>query len=163
MQAQVRFEAASESDILDMTEAMALAFDDDSRRFRNLPEEGGPPGYNNGEFLHKWMPLGRGYKILKGRQIIGGLIVFLGYPSPENNILGTIFIDPAYQDQGIGSMAMEFVHKTFPAKTWLLETPEWATRNHHFYCKNGYRKVNEHFDAEAGFVLYVFERVIQPI
>lgn len=155
---QVRFERALESDIPAMTGVMTRAFDDDSRRFRGLPE-GGPPGYNTGEFLEKWMKPGLCYKMLRSDEIIGVFIVFTNVPQPGHNVLGTIFIDPAYQDRGIGTQAMSFIHETFPAERWLLETPKWATRDHHFYRKNGYEKSSERFDSEAGFTVFVFERV----
>lgn len=157
-QVHVRFEPATDSDIPEITRVMTRAFDDDSRRFRGIPE-GGPPGYDTGDFLRTWMPRGTAYKVLRDGTVVGAFIVFTGYPEPTENWLGTVFIDPDHQDQGIGTQTLTFVHESFPATKWRLETPEWATRNRHFYEKNGYRKVSEHLDEEAGFTNFLFERV----
>ena len=154
----VRFEPALESDIPEMTGVMTRAFDDDSRRFRGIPK-GGPPGYDTGDFLRKWMPKGIAYKVVRSGGIIGCFIVFTDYPAAVNNVLGTVFIDPEHQNQGVGSRTLAFIHESFPASNWQLETPEWSTRNHHFYEKNGYRKISERFDAEAGYASWAFGRV----
>jgi hypothetical protein len=53
---------------------------------------------------------------------------------------------------------MEYVHRTFPAKHWVLDTPEWHTRNHHFYEKLGYRKVGEQEEVHAGFTLRIYRK-----
>lgn len=158
-QSKVRFEPATENDIPEITRAMVRAFDDDSRRFRGI-ERGGPPGYDTGEFLRKWMPVGTAYKVIDSDRIVGCFIVFTDNPEIGENWLGTIFIDPDFQNQGIGTQAMNFIHETFPSLTWRLETPDWSTRNHHFYEKCGYRKIDEHPDDEEGSISFVFERIV---
>ena len=159
-QAGIRFEPALESDIPEMNRVMARAFDDDSRRFRGIPT-GGPPGYDTGDFLRKWMPLGTGYKVLRDGRIIGCFIVFTGLSDADLNYLGTVFLDPDHQGQGIGAQTLAFIHESFPARRWRLETPEWATRNHHFYEKSGYHRVEERLDEESGITVYVYERVAE--
>jgi len=159
---ETRFEPATESDIPEITRVMTRAFDDDSRRFRGVPR-GGPPGYDTGDFLRKWMPEGTPYKVLEGDIVVGCFIVFQSYPEAGQNVLGTIFIDPDYQGRGIGSRSLQFVHDSFPAHTWRLDTPGWATRNHHFYEKHDYRKIDERPEPDdpSGFNLYVYERVTE--
>jgi hypothetical protein len=80
-----------------------VPFDDDAQKHLGK-ESGGPPGYDNGDFFRTWMlPYQEsvGYKILAGEVLIGGIIVWI---LPEShNILGTIFVDPVYQDQCVGS------------------------------------------------------------
>ncbi|MDP6666188.1 MAG: GNAT family N-acetyltransferase [Dehalococcoidia bacterium] len=151
-----RFEPATEDDIPEITGVMARAFDDDSRRFRGI-DKGGPPGYDNGDFLRQWMPVGKAYKVIEAGRIAGCFIVFTDNPASGENWLGTIFIDPEFQDRGTGAQAMEFVHESFPARVWRLETPDWATRNHHFYEKFGYRKIVEH--PVEDMISFVYERV----
>ena len=51
-------------DLKELTNVMKRAFDDDAIRFNNQPEGGGPPGYDNGEFLKKWAPKGNAFKSL---------------------------------------------------------------------------------------------------
>lgn len=58
--------------------------------------------------------------------------------------LGRIYIDPDFQDRGIGTQAMQFIEQAHPgARRWRLGTPIWATRNHHFYEKVGYVKMGD--------------------
>lgn len=132
----------NEPDIPDLIPVMKRAFDDDAQKHLDK-ESGGPPGYDNGDFFRTWLvpyQESKGYKILIGEVLIGGIIVWI---LPENhNILGTIFVDPAYQDQGVGQNAWKFIEKTYPeTKSWSLETPSWAIKNHHFYIKCGFTQV----------------------
>ncbi|MFQ5979726.1 MAG: GNAT family N-acetyltransferase [Candidatus Heimdallarchaeota archaeon] len=160
----IRFERALEADIPELTSIMKRAFDDDSQRFLGKPE-GGPPGYDDGSFLERWGFSEEGgdcYKIiLDDSKAIGVFIVFL--PRNGKNVLGTIFIDPEFQDRGIGTQAMQFIFSTFPGKTWRLDTPDWTTRNHHFYEKNGFIKIREEWDPhlkgeEGGAYMYFYEK-----
>jgi GNAT superfamily N-acetyltransferase len=137
----ITFKRAVVTDSADLTAVQKRTFDDDSRRYLGT-ETGGPPGYDS----HKWqltmMKRGLYYKILSDGQLIGGMIIFnLGGGHYE---LGRIFIDPNFQNQGIGTQAMAFIEQRFPdARKWTLDTPAWAVRNHHFYEKLGYVRVGE--------------------
>lgn len=136
------FTEATEADIPELTEVMTRAFDDDSQKHFGK-ERGGPPGYDNGDFFRKWL-FGYqetvGYKISFKSKIIGGMIVWI-YPH-GHNILGTIFVDPEYQDREVGKRIWAFVESTYPdTKTWQLETPSLAIKNHYFYEKCGFTKV----------------------
>jgi GNAT superfamily N-acetyltransferase len=137
------FETIVEIDIPELTAVMTRAFDDDAQK--HLGEaRGGPDGYDNGDFFRQWLfgyEESTGYKIIADDKIIGAFIVWI-LPS-HDNILGTIFVDPAYQDQGVGTQAWQFIEATYPdTQTWTLETPVWATKNHHFYEKKcGFRKL----------------------
>jgi RimJ/RimL family protein N-acetyltransferase len=154
---QLRYERATEADIPAMTAVMTRSFDDDSERFRGEPE-GGPDGYNDGRFFQQWMQKGKCWKILLDDRLIGAFLIFTNYPEKGSNALGTIFLDPKFQGKGIGSAAMDYVHRTFPAKRWILDTPEWHTRNHHFYEKLGYRKIGEQEEPHAGFTLRIYQK-----
>jgi GNAT superfamily N-acetyltransferase len=165
---EIQFEKAKEVDIPELTKVMKRSFDDDSERFLGKPE-GGPEGYNDGSFLQRWGFSDEGgdcYKIVTDtNKAIGAFIVFL--PPSGNNVLGTIFIDPAYQDKGIGTQALQFIFSTFPGKRWRLDTPEWTTRNHHFYEKFGFKKIQEVWEPhlkgeEGGGYLWVFEKIVEP-
>jgi GNAT superfamily N-acetyltransferase len=140
---ELSFEEITEADIPELTEVMTRAFDDDAQKHRGL-ERGGPEGYDNGDFFRKWL-LGYeesvGYKVLRGAVAVGGIIVWI---LPEgHNILGTIFVDPAHQDVGVGTRLWQFVEARYPeTKSWRLATPPWATKNHHFYeAKCGFHRV----------------------
>ena len=174
----VRFARATIDDIVQLTRIMTKAFDDDAIKFKGDPNGGGPPGYDDGSFLMKWgfhgyaqCPPGHLYKIiletLKGYESIGAFVVFLGCDvgKPGYNILGTIFVSPEWQNQGVGSQAMQYIFSIFPAKRWELGTPEWATRNHHFYEKHGFVKIKEVLDSELDeencAYSYIYERVME--
>jgi len=154
---QLRYVEATEADIPALTAVMTRSFDDDSQRFRGKPE-GGPEGYNNGSFFRQWMRLDKFYKIILDDALIGAFIVFRDHPEKGTNRLGTIFLDPEYQNLGVGSRVMEYIHETFPAKRWMLDTPEWHTRNHHFYEKLGYQKIGEQEEPHAGFTLRIYQK-----
>ena len=157
---EIVFEKAVENDIPELTEVMTRAFDDDTRRFRGNPAGGGPPGYNTGNFLRKWMGLGICYKITKDGNAVGGIIVFIN--RHRNNHLGSIWVDPQYQNLGIGEQAIQFIEKTYPdAKKWSLGTPEWSTRNHHFYEKCGYKKVGEEYNEGEDFTGFRYDKVMK--
>ena len=134
----------TESDIPEVTLVMKRAFDDDAQKYLGQ-ESGGPPGYDNGDFFRQWLlPYDEsvGYKIIAGEEIIGGIIVWI---LPEaHNILGTVFVDPDYQDRGVGQAVWQYIEKTYPDTiSWSLGTPVWATKNHHFYEKCGFVKVDQ--------------------
>jgi GNAT superfamily N-acetyltransferase len=138
----LRYAEIVAADVPELTRVMTAAFDDDARRHLGLPK-GGPPGYDNGDFFREWLfgrPQTVGYKVLLGSRIVGGVVVWV-YASGENT-LGTIFIDPDYQNRGIGARTWAFVESTFPgARRWLLETPGFSTSNHRFYEKCGFRRI----------------------
>ena len=116
---KLAFEEFTEEDIPELTEVMTRAFDDDAQKHLGQ-EKGGPPGYDNGDFFREWLfgyEESIGYKVVVDGKAIGGMIVWI-YEHGKNS-LGTIFVDPAYQDQGIGSQMWTFIEETYPeAKKW---------------------------------------------
>lgn len=135
-QLALSFEEIRESDLPELTRVMTRAFDDDAQKHLGV-ESGGPEGYDNGDFFRTWLFPYResvGYKILSEGKVIGGIIVWI--LEQRHNILGTIFVDPAYQDRGVGTQTWQFIETTYPdTKSWRLATPTWATKNFHFYEK----------------------------
>lgn len=150
---ELDYQIATEEDIPLLTNLMTITFDDDTRKFLGK-EKGGPDGYDNGDFFRRWMvepPNSTGYKIIDKStdEVIGFFLVFEG--KEGQNALGNIFIHPAFQHKGIGYETWKFIEKTFKAKSWILDTPSWAVRNHHFYEKKcGFKKVDERPFREEG-------------
>lgn len=140
----ISFRLMEESDIPDLTQIMKRAFDDDAQKHLGQ-ESGGPPGYDNGDFFRQWLlPYEEsvGYKVLVGDDLIGGIIVWI-LPK-AHNILGTIFVDPGFQDKGVGQRTWTYIEETHPdTKSWRLGTPTWAIKNHHFYEKCGFVRADE--------------------
>lgn len=111
---------------------------------------GGPPGYASPEWQRKMMRLGDYYAILVDDEIAGGIIVFRD--GPREYTLGRIFVDPDYQNRGMGTQAMGFLWGAYPlAKRWTLDTPAWNVRTRHFYAKVGFVEVGQ--DAHGGILL----------
>lgn len=158
----IMLETLKEEDIIELTEIMTRAFDEDSRIHLN-EEKGGPEGYDNGDFLRKYglNPRSEAYKIMFKGQAVGGLIVWI---NKETNInyLGTVFLDPSLQNKGLGKTVWEFVEKKYPnTKKWCTDTPIFSKRNHNFYInKCGFHvvKIDQPQDEKEG--SYNLEKVM---
>jgi ribosomal protein S18 acetylase RimI-like enzyme len=55
---------------------------------------------------------------------------------------------------GVGTQAMGFIERAFPATIWTLETPTFATRDQHFYEKLGYVRVGERVSPDITSIQY---------
>ena len=146
----IRFLKAREKDAEILAQVSRLAFDDDIHY--GFPGTGGPVGYDSPTWQRRMMHIADYYKIILEKRIIGGIIVF--EKKARNCELGRIFIEPEYQNQGIGAQAIAFLYHTYPlTKRWTLGTPAWNMRNRHFYRKVGFTEIGE--DGHGG---VLFER-----
>lgn len=157
------FEEISEADIPEVTKVMTLAFDDDAQKHLGQ-EHGGPEGYDNGEFFRKWLfgyDESDGYKVVHEGQIIGATIVWI--LADGHNLVGTVFVAPAFQDRGIGTRLWHFIETRYPeTKSWGLATPDWAIKNHHFYeSKCGFQRVESHPVLGAPEDSFVYRKEMQ--
>lgn len=141
----IRFEKATMEDAKALALVSQRAFDNDVNY--GAPGVGGPPGYDSDLWQIRMMTAGEYFKILAHDQIIGGFVVLLkGYQYYE---VVRIFIEPIYQNQGIGTQAFEFLWTEFPdVRRWTLGTPAWNLRTRHFYKKVGFVEVGE--DGSGG-------------
>ncbi|NLK94499.1 MAG: GNAT family N-acetyltransferase [Clostridiales bacterium] len=131
---ELKFEIIKESDIENLTRIMERAFDEDTRIHLNEPK-GGPEGYDNGDFLRKFAlnEDSTAYKIYYKEELIGGIILWINKET-NINFLGNIFIDPNYENKGIGKLVWQFVESKYPNTVkWCSETPGFSRRNHNFY------------------------------
>jgi len=95
----IRFKRAKTGDAKALARVSWRAFDNDINY--GAPGKGGPPGYKSERWQSRMTRIGKYYKILDDYKTIGGFIVFdKGNGHYE---LGRIFIDPDYQNQGIGA------------------------------------------------------------
>lgn len=142
----ITFERATLNDVPALVEVQTRCFDDDSRRFAGQ-EGGGPPGYDSAQWQIQMFRQASAYlKIVEDGRIIGGIIIFRVGRDPHGTHyeVGRIYLDPDCQNRGIGTLAMRHIEEAFPkVKRWTLGTPVWATRNHHFYEKVGYKRVRQ--------------------
>jgi GNAT superfamily N-acetyltransferase len=146
------FRRARPQDAALLAIASKRAFDNDVHYGASGP--GGPPGYDSEAWQRRMMRYGEYYTIECDGKVIGGVIVFR--KEPRCYELGRIFVDPDWQNQGIGSEAFQFLWKTYPlAKRWSLGTPQWNKRTRHFYRKVGFTEIG--LDGRGG---VLFERRI---
>ena len=123
---------------------------------------GGPPGYDSPGWQRRMMRAGWYYKIVVGNQIVGGFVVLSR--RIREYYLGRIFIRADFQNQGIGTQAMDFMFAQFPlAKIWTLDTPAWNQRTRHFYEKVGFGQAETRYDREAGWEGIIYKKVTQPM
>jgi ribosomal protein S18 acetylase RimI-like enzyme len=95
------------------------------------------------------------YKILCNDIVVGDIIVRDKHDG--NYYLGCICVIPAYENKGIGQLAMQFMDTCFPdVKHWSLETPSDKLKNHYFYKKHGYQITGE-YDVD-GVPISFFEK-----
>jgi ribosomal protein S18 acetylase RimI-like enzyme len=134
----IRFEKARPEDAAQLALVSGRAFDHDVHY--GAPGPGGPPGYRSEHWQSKMMRQGTYYKILSDEQLIGGFVVRQKWH--DHYELTRIFIDPDFQDRGIGARAIAFLEEAFAAaRRWTLDTPHWNQRTRHFYRKLGYAEV----------------------
>ncbi len=151
---EIAFRKAKASESEALARASERAFHDDVHYGAPPGPPGGPPGYNSAAWQKRAMRFGDYYTILADGRIIGGIIVLR--KGTREYELGRIFIEPEFQNQGIGTQAFEFLWETYPlAKRWTLGTPKWNRRTRHFYAKVGFTEIGE--DAHGG---VLFERRI---
>jgi L-amino acid N-acyltransferase YncA len=124
----------------------------------------GPPGYNDPAWHAQTLRDHTYFKIVVDDELVGGIIV--QDKGAGEIFLHTIFIRPGHQNLGLGSRIIDQLESLFPeARRWTLVTPYRDYRNHHFYEKLGYTKVDEFAATEAGldpnFVLFKYEKTIE--
>jgi ribosomal protein S18 acetylase RimI-like enzyme len=154
----IAIERATTDDVVLLTEIQTRTFQDDNKRKPPGCSMEGPPGYDSTEWNAARIAETPYFRIVCDGQIVGGIIAFdMGHGHYE---LGRIYVDPTFQDRGIGQAAMRQLFDAFPeAVKWTLGTPKWALRNQHFYEKLGFVKVREtEVDPHLGWAGVEYER-----
>lgn len=151
---EISFEKAMEQDAADLIKVLDLSFRDDFIRF------GECPGYKVPiEAMKKRIRDSFQYKIVLGARIIGNISV---RAKGENRYwLGCLAVIPEFQNQGIGTKAIEFIENEFPdAISWGLDTPIQKTENCYFYEKMGFAGTRD--EVHSGKVtLRIFEKKME--
>ncbi|MVX65712.1 GNAT family N-acetyltransferase [Clostridium chromiireducens] len=157
----IKFDKMTEEDILSLVNIMKRAFDYDTKIHLGQ-ETGGPPGYDDGSFLRKWGldKEATSYCIYLDNVLIGATILWIN--DNDENYLGNIFIDPDYEDKGIGTKVWSKIESMYPnTRVWYTETPIFSHRNHNFYVnKCGFHviEIKNPKDLEEG--SFILKKVI---
>jgi hypothetical protein len=139
----LNFKKFEENDVEIFTQIMKRAFDKDTQIHLN-EEEGGPDGYDNGDFLKKWY-LHKdvtSFAVYKDSKPIGAIAVWIR--DDNINYLGNTFVDPELQDKAIGLIVWKYIEQKFPETIiWKTDAPGFSARNHNFYVNKCGFKVYE--------------------
>jgi GNAT superfamily N-acetyltransferase len=152
---EISFEQPTVADAQTMLNVQIRAFHDDARLYPGV-EIGGPPGYDSLQDMIEDIEEFPCHKIMCDGQIVGGIVLF--DRGAGHFHLDKIYIDPDYHNRGIGTLAMQFIEATYPARKWTLDTPVYAVRNQHFYEKLGYVR-GEEFAADD-IMLFAYEKLV---
>ncbi|WDV46698.1 GNAT family N-acetyltransferase [Clostridiaceae bacterium M8S5] len=151
----VHFNIVEKNDVEILRNISIKAFDDDLKKYGQLP-----PGINSIKWHTSKLHSGLYYKIMIDDIIVGGINL---YDLKNGHFrLGAIFISPEYQNQGIGTKAIEFIEKKYnKIKKWTLDTPYLNIANHRFYERHGYKRIGKIKPSKNDdFYLYLYEKEI---
>lgn len=159
----IKFKSLIEEDIEKLAPMMKRAFDYDSKIHLG-EEEGGPDGYDNGDFLRKWglNKDSTAFTVSDDGKMIGAVILWINEKTKEN-MLGNIFFDVSCQNKGYGEAVWKMIEEMYPdTKIWRTETPGFSRRNHYFYVmKCGFKIVRIENPKDIHEANYIFEKVIK--
>jgi len=150
----IELRKAHRDDVEVLTEIQIRTFVADNKHKPHGCSMEGPPGYNSIKWNMHWVEHTLYYKILFNGQIVGGMILF--ELEKQHFEVGRIWIDPEFQNQGIGQASMRDMFDMHPG------TPTWAIRNQHFYENLGFVKIREtDVDPDLGWSGIEYERIIE--
>ncbi|ERJ12228.1 GNAT family N-acetyltransferase [Haloplasma contractile] len=101
-----------------------------------------PTGVDTVDWHYSKIQAGMYYKFEVDGKIVGGINLFEWIGDYYG--ISSIFIHPDYQNQGIGSKAIEFIEQEYDqAKKWTLEAPCLKEESHKFYERHGFNLLNK--------------------
>lgn len=115
------------------------AFKKDLKRYKDYDSS---PAAESLDFFKYRMNHSLHYTIYIDEKIAGGICLLKVADSHYR--LFRIFLDPKFQNKGLGTKILSAMEKQFPkVKKWSLDTPKDNERNRHFYEKFGYKQTGE--------------------
>jgi len=177
----VRIEPATPEDAGALAVVAALAFYDDRKwqpawlREQNLTQD--DPDKGSAHTSYEWtrrvlesVCTGKRkdsglafYKVILGEdRIVGGLFIVPRTDLGEGKgRYEGIYVDPDYQDRGIGKEILRLMYRSHPdVVRWTLGTPEWAVKNHSFCERMGFTRVSITEEPEVPFKFYEYENAL---
>lgn len=158
MNEELKFLPVTSADYPALTRIMKAAFDEDTALHTDR-EEDGPRGYEDGSLIER-LNERKNFetkKILYQGQIVGSFTV--SRHAEREYTLEMLYLDPACRGLHLGTAVWNGIEQAYTeAVKWLLETPDYSTRNHHFYRnKCGFTFLREQRHPNGG-NSYVFEK-----
>lgn len=156
MPLQVTFEKADIADAHELIEVQNRSFREDFMRYGECPAYEESPAAMESHIERAMV-----YKVLLHRKIVGSATVIdRGNGRYYVRVLNVV---PDYQGFGIGQRLVSFLEAELSnAKEWELITPYRSYRNHHFYEKVGYRKVNEYRHSDS-LIMYRYRKCLSAV
>lgn len=151
---------ANQSDIIQLRDLAVNAFDEDKKYRPSNIDGGEPPGIETTEKHEEWLNSKTYLKCTMNGNLVGSCILDI---QEDKGVIGGLHVGSHYMNTGIGSWIINEIERMFPnVSTWSLETPDYATRNHHFYEKNQFILKNiTSPEPSLGFGFYNYERKVQ--
>jgi len=148
---------AKQDDLPALVALSVAAFRDDERYKPPGAQRGGPKGHDRIDYHEEWMRKHPYIVCVHQNRLAGSIMVDL--TAAPAWILG-IHVDPAFMGQGIGSAMLKAVERVYPSTAgWTLQTPDYATRNHRFYEKNGFTLASvTDTEPDLGFGFHIYEK-----
>jgi len=157
--ARVRVEQATVADAEELRQVAVSAF----FLIEGLKPEGAIPGGPSGHDIltrqREWIRQWEYYKACLGEKIVGGCIVKPRWDAVALELFG-LFVHSDYMDRGYGRQLLMAVMDRYPIDAgWFLEAPDYATGNHRFYERCGFRLQHQSsVDTRLGFGFYTYIR-----
>lgn len=127
---------ASQNDIVKLRDLAIDAFSEDKIHRPESILHGDPPGLSNLEKHQGWLESSTYLKCTMNEKIVGSCI--LEFESDVGTLFG-LHVGSQSMNKGIGSWVIAEIVRMYPLiSLWSVQTPDYATRNHYFYRKNGF-------------------------
>ena len=160
MNNKILYEKIYPADYEMLTKIMTAAFNEDTEMHTNVKEDG-PTGYNDGSLI-RWLNEHEDFESYKA--VYKGIIVgafTVGIKTNDEYSLEMLYIDPKNKGKHLGTIVWKDIELRYVnAKRWTVETPDYSTRNHHFYTKKcGFTFLKEN-TYDSGCKSFVFEKLL---
>ena len=152
---------ATQIDIAHLRDLSVNAFAEDRTHRPQSINGGDPPGIETIEKHEEWLYSKTYLKCTMNGNIVGSCILQI---EGEKGLLFGLHVNKQHMNKGIGSWIISEMQQMFPqVSTWSLETPDYASRNHHFYQKNGFKLTQiTPKDVSLGFGFHRYTKIKMP-